>query len=182
MMKSTPLCLLTLALVGCGGGGDGNLVTLPAAATGAATDTAATEVIEQSSEPLDIGAANSGQPTASETTPVAAATAELNAAPSFDFQTQWEMAVDFNIAAARDKDGFLSICSSYEFDGESAYDVDFDSCAVRASISNGVFQNTINVTNDVEQLLAVIWFAEEFQPPLYSEFQLSNGQQQISWN
>lgn len=167
---------LALTLAACGGSGSGDLVrsqpdsSLPD--SGSITDGSSTDVAPDP----DLGAANGGTQPAE-----ADATADLLTTKSFDFKTQWEMAVDFDIGDAKAKDGFLSICSEFEFDGESAYDVNYDKCSIRSKISNGVFNSSVNVTNDIDGLLAVVWFNDQLDPPLYNEFELVNGQESIIW-
>ena len=163
-----------LLLAGCGGSGEGTM-TSGAAAVSAESSQDTVQVYEPATgaalEPDGNGVVTSA----------VSETAELVTTPQFDFSTQWEMAIDFDVGQARGKDGFLSICSDYEFDGESSYEVNYDECAVRGSISNGVYNASFNVTNDVKELLGVIWFADPFTPPLFQEFEVSNAQSSISW-
>ena len=165
--------LLPLALTACGGGGGSS-----EPATGAANPEPSvyTPGAGSVTEPAGSGVSDPTPPAAQ-----AASTAELSTTESFKFATQWELAVDFDVAAAKEKDGFLSICTDFSFDGEDAYDVNFDQCAVRASISNGLYNTSINVTNDVDAMLGVIWFSDPLSPPLYQEFAVTNGQESISW-
>lgn len=164
MPGSNVFCLLLVTactgLVGCGGS-DGQLLSAPVSA----------------STPPDSAAALA-EPTENV---VANRTADLKSTSSFEFKTQWELHVDFDIADARNSQGFLSLCSDYEFDGESAYQINYDKCALRAAIDNGRFNSSVNVTNDVTDLLAVVWFNEAFRAPLFLEFEIDNGQQLISW-
>jgi hypothetical protein len=195
--KLITIAPLMLLLTACGGGGDGELLLAPAQQPDSGADTASGGEEDTVS---GSGETSSGGDTGTETgtdSPVdatdaveeeeepyvaeAAATSELSSDDHFDFSTRWDLAIDFDIDAATGTTGFLSICTEYEFDGEDAYGVNFDKCALRASIVDGFYNGQMPVTNDITSVLAVIWFADESGAPVYNEFDLVNGQQSIEW-
>jgi len=196
-MKKTLIasCLSGLLLAGCGGGGGGGgqlllAPALPDSSGSSEQSSGAGNVTGEQDSQLNSSQGGSGDTEVTSTDeqapaelPVAEveASTELISDDSFDFKSSWEMVVDFDIADAGDGFGFLSICHEFEFDGDDAYTVNYDECSLRAPINSGVFNSLMDVTNDVTSVLAVIWFDDELTPPLFNEFELTNGQEQIVW-
>ena len=187
---------LVLLLTACGGGGgDGQLLLAPsqpdtggdtASGGDGSTDGSVVDGTVDGSGGADTDGGSDGGLVDEQAAPEpyvaeASASSELTSDDHFDFSTRWDMNIDFDIDAATGTSGFLSICTEFEFDGEDAYGVNFDKCALRTSIVDGIYNGSMAVTNDISSVLAVIWFADESAAPVYNEFELVNGQESIQW-
>ena len=96
-------------------------------------------------------------------------TGTLEVANDFAFDTARTIEIDFDLESARDTQASVSICTSYMADGD-AFDVDYDSCAVRAPMNDGVFSHSMEVTNEFDSVVAVVWFKDSTMAPLHREF------------
>ena len=197
MKKLIAIAPVIMLLSACGGGGDGELLLAPAQQPDSGGDTASGGDSSGGGDTVSGGGATSGGGNSGIDSPVdgaggaeeenepyvaeAAATSELSSDDHFDFSTRWDLNIDFDIEAATGTSGFLSICTEYEFDGEDAYGVNFDKCALRTAIVDGIYNGDMAVTNDITSVLAVIWFADQSGAPVYNEFELVNGQASIEW-
>ncbi len=123
------------------------------------------------SEAPSLGAALSQEPDAASTT--VANTNELQIDPTFDLASSRNIAVNFDIAEADGTDGSVSICTDYAKDG-SAFDVNYESCIVNAQMQDGQFSHLIDVTNEFDSVVAVVWFQTPGTDPLYKEFTVND--------
>ena len=168
MKNLITLASLTLLLAACGGG--------PLDQSG----TASGPVAETPEGPI------SETP---DTTPELEYTADLKSSADFDFSTSRAIAIDFDVVQARTSPGLMSLCTKYtEASGE--YDVDYDSCTVQSPLVDGVYSGSMDVTNDVDSVIGVVWFKDPDIAPIYKEFMLEvgakvarrgAGPQAISW-
>ncbi len=196
MKKLIAMAPVMLLLSACGGGGDGELLLAPAQQPDSGTDTASGGDTGSGGDTVSGGESSGGADSGTDSlvdgagevdgenepyVAEAAATSELSSDDHFDFSTRWDLNIDFDIDAATGTTGFLSICTEYEFDGEDAYGVNFDKCALRTAIVDGIYNGDMAVTNDITSVLAVIWFADQSGAPVYNEFELVNGQPSIEW-
>ena len=147
MSNSTIQCLFAVSLAGvlsaCGGGGEGGLA-----------------------EPAQ-GAAFAGPEV---TAPVTLTdTKTLEVANDFAFDTARVIDIDFDLESARNSQASVSICTRFEQNG-GAFDVDYDSCAIRAPMTDGVFSHQMEITNEFESVVAVVWFKDDTMDPLHRVF------------
>ncbi len=156
MKNLITLASLTLLLTACGGGPGGDS-SASASSTGISTVT---------------GTGPEGQNP--DTAPVLENTAELRSNADFDFSSSRAIAIDFDVAAATTSQGMMSLCTKYTKTGET-YDVDYNSCAVQAPLVNGVYSGKMDITNDIDSVVGVVWFADETMAPVYKEFSLEVG-------
>ncbi|MEM7259523.1 MAG: hypothetical protein AAF404_19280, partial [Pseudomonadota bacterium] len=96
-------------------------------------------------------------------------TKSLIVSDDFAFDTAQKISVDFDLTSARGTEGAVSICTSYEQDS-SGFDIDYNSCTVRGTMNDGVFSHTMEVTNEFESVVAVVWFQDSSIQPEYREF------------
>jgi len=54
-------------------------------------------------------------------------------------------------------------------DGD-AFDVDYTSCAVRGPMEDGVFSHSMEITNEFDSVIAVVWFQDSSLAPLHQIF------------
>ena len=156
MKNLITLASLTLLLTACGGGPGGD----------SSSDTGSTSVS------TDTGTGPSGQNP--DTAPVVESTADLRSSADFNFSSSRSIAIDFDVASATTSAGMMSLCTKYSKSGES-YDVDYSSCTVQAPLVNGVYSGNMDITNDINSVIGVVWFADEAVAPVYKEFSLEVG-------
>ena len=103
--------------------------------------------------------------------PVASAadTNSLTVSEEFAFDTARVIDIDFDIEAARGQEASVSICTKYAQDGD-AFDVDYTSCAVRGPMEDGVFSHSMEITNEFDSVIAVVWFQDSSLAPLHQIF------------
>lgn len=108
---------------------------------------------------------------ASEPAPVVLATDTntLSVSEEFSFDTARTIDIDFDLEQGRGQDASVSICTSYAQDGD-AFDVDYTSCAVRGPMVNGVFSHSMEITNEFDSVIAVVWFQDATIEPLHQIF------------
>ena len=140
--------------------------TLLSACGGSGNDQATVD-----SEVPSLGAALTDETTATSAT--VANTSELQIDPTFNLASSRTIDVNFDIAEAEGTDGSVSICTDYAKDG-SAFDVNYESCIVSAPMLDGQFSHFIDVTNEFDSVVAVVWFQTPGTDPLYQEFNVND--------
>ena len=88
---------------------------------------------------------------------------------NFDFSTSRKIAIDLNLAEAKDKEAHLSVCTEYTKNGNE-YDINYESCVIRTVLDSGVINTSLEVTNDAASVIAVVWFSDPAMLPVYQEF------------
>lgn len=170
MKNLITLASLTLLLTACGGGpgvdssdggSDGGPAVMVTGAEGQNPDTTtpATSTDDQNPD------------TAS---PALEYTADLRSSADFDFSSSRAIAIDFDVAAASTSPGLMSLCTKYTKTDDS-FDVDYNSCTVQAPLENGLYSGKMDVTNDINSVIGVVWFKDETIQPVYKEFSLEVG-------
>lgn len=108
------------------------------------------------------------------TVPTLEYTADLRSSADFNFDTSRAIAIDFDVEQARTSPGLMSVCTQYtETDGE--FDVDYGSCTVQSPLEGGVYSGTMDVTNDIDSVVGVVWFKDPDIAPIYKVFTLEVG-------
>lgn len=105
--------------------------------------------------------------------PDAVDTGTLMVDQNFAFPTSRKIEVDFDVEGARNADADVSICTDFATDNQN-YDVNFNSCTASGKLVDGVFQHTIDVTNDNDSVVGVILFQDSSIAPMYKEFSVDN--------
>jgi len=158
---------LTLVLTACGGGpGVDSSGEVGSTDLSAPTGTGSTDVS------TSTGTGSEGQNP--EIAPALEYTADLKSSADFDFSSSRSIAIDFDVAEATTSPGLMSLCTKYSKVDDS-FDIDYDSCAVQAPLVNGVYSGTMELTNDVNSVVGVVWFKDKSIPPVYKEFSLEVG-------
>lgn len=133
---------------------------------------------------INMGAAMSGSSGGGAVVPApstpAVQTADLQASVQFDFATSWDMDIDFTLPLANT---YMSLCTDYIKSDNGTVDVQFDSCIVRAPISNGQYSSdNVPMTNSVDSLIAVLIDYANPASPLYVEFTVAPGKESLDWS
>lgn len=92
---------------------------------------------------------------------------------NFSFETARKIIIDFDIPEAVGKDASVSICTEYT--AIDPFEVDYNSCPVKTSMTDGQFNHSMEVTNSYEKVVAVVWFTDESQAPIAREFTVEQG-------
>lgn len=140
------------AMTGCGGGTEGSNepgVAAALSATGSTVPAPATIVTGSELEVFD--------------------TKSLLVADDFAFDTAQQIDIDFDLESARNTAASVSICTSYQQDS-LGYDIDYDSCTVQSDMKSGIFNHSMEVTNEYTSVIAVVWFQDSGIEPIHREF------------
>lgn len=168
-MKTPSFLFMSIVLAvttACGGGGGGSSDN--AAATGTtSTPTPVTQTPSNDTPPPNEPPSTSAD---------AETTKDLVIDAGFDMQSSREITLDFDL----NTDGFLSVCSNFKRTSDN-YDIDFGSCVIRAPVTQGTYQNTLSISNAVEDLIAVVYQFDETAEPLYQEFNVADGGDRYTW-
>lgn len=153
----------------------GAITTSLAVLTGCGGDSNPTAALETGAA---LAATTDAVPPQSETTDAASIdltevsdTKSLTVAKDFSFATAQHIDIAFDLESARDTDASVSICTSYMEDA-SGYDIDYDSCSVRGPMVGGVFNHSMEITNEFDSVVAVVWFLDPSMQPMYQEFSI----------
>ncbi|MBA6364316.1 hypothetical protein H4J56_06900 [Colwellia sp. BRX8-4] len=80
----------------------------------------------------------------------------------------------FNLKIIRSDDddqaAYLSLCSDYQENSDGSYNINYDSCLLRTSLNEAVFETVITVTNDTEGLVAALWFVDGSRNPIIKDW------------
>jgi len=96
-------------------------------------------------------------------------TQDLQVDKKFNFASSRSIDIEFDIAEAASGDASVSICTEYQAGG-NAYDVNYESCTVSGDLEEGKFEHVMDVTNEFDSVVAVVWFQDPSSEPLYKEF------------
>lgn len=107
-------------------------------------------------------------------------TADLQASVQFDFATSWDMDINFSLPMTNT---YMSLCTDYKIMDNGAVDVKFDSCIVRAPITDGQYNSEdVPMTNAIESLVAVLIDYANPSTPMYTEFSVQPGKESLEWS
>lgn len=168
MKRISTIASMTVFLAACGGsGGSGenldNDLVLPDVDDLGASVTAS-----------DLDMPDLGVPVLGAALAAVVDTADLNVADEFAFDTARSIDIDFDLDNARDKAASVSICTGYAPQGD-AFDVDYASCGVQGEMVDGVFSHQMEVTNEFDSVMGVVWFRDASMQPMYQEFHVDDA-------
>ncbi|NTS76182.1 hypothetical protein HR060_04805 [Catenovulum sp. SM1970] len=151
--KTLIVLLASALLTACGGGGGGGDSSAPAAtqSTQTATETEAAPETETTLE------------TASIDDIIIAEDNDLSS--TFDLQLQ--------VSKLDEQRVYLSVCENYQALDNGEYDVDYNGCIVRTSLTDSGLDMSLTLANHSDQLVAAIWYFDG-NPPIYIEWQKTN--------
>jgi hypothetical protein len=80
----------------------------------------------------------------------------------------------FNLEITRSEEdnqpAYLSLCSDYQQHSDGSYDINYDSCLLRTSLSDINYETIVTVTNDTQGLVAALWFMDGIKEPLINDW------------
>jgi len=181
MKKIITAASILLLLSGCGGGGGDDSTAANASSATAANSTATNDsgtTTDNSTATNDNGTTtgnstgtNDGSDAGNSTR--VTSSSEIVASAEFNFAASRTVDIDFDVPEARNAEGMLSLCNEYTKTGDS-YDINYDSCTVQASMLNGVYNGKMELTNNVNSIVGVVWFTDPSIAPVYKEFAIAN--------
>jgi len=101
-------------------------------------------------------------------------TASLEVADDFAFATSRSIDIEFDLEQARGQEASVSLCTGYQPDGD-AFDVDYETCTVQGVMIDGMFSHQMEVTNEFDSVMGVVWFQDASMEPLYREFHVDDA-------
>lgn len=184
-MRKLPVvlsCLATILVTACGGGSiSGSFVDkylaeeevpAPAAALPTPEDLNPVPYVEDAVDNKDF------------TTIPETETSQILTTANFLFDTAKSVRLQVNLSQAHEIQSSLSLCTVYE-QTEAGYFVDYNSCAVKASLENGQFEYSMKMVNQFDSVIAVVWFPGQEFSPLYNELKvadLTQGESGYVWD
>ncbi|WP_372880111.1 hypothetical protein [Psychromonas sp.] len=153
--KYSALIIISFFLFACGGGGGGD-------STSQSVDSD-TVVQSSASEETASQTASSAVALESSSEQVVTRAADLSVPAGFDFSTGYPVYFSASLAQRNSETVFITLCSEYTQTGEE-YDVDYQSCLLKVSVTDGFFSETLFLTNDKQALVAVLWFFDGSDP------------------
>lgn len=99
-------------------------------------------------------------------------TSNLVASRDFSFPTARKVSVSLDVEEARGMTTDVVFCTEY-FALQDTFDVDYDSCLFQAEMHDGRLTSQVEVVNQYDSLLGVVWFPEKGTEPVYREFWLN---------
>lgn len=117
---------------------------------------------------------NNTNTTNSNTTTAEFKTADLVVSKDFTFDSARKLDVFVDVSSKASTQSNFSLCKNYTRNSNGSYNVDFDSCLLKTVLNNGQYQGNVNITNDVDKLISVVWFLDDIQNPQYNEINLAS--------
>jgi len=146
-------CMLPLSLIACGGGG-GSDSSAPAA-----PDTSQTEPEETPVEPV-----------------VEVNTVDVVASEDFLVKSTAELTLSIEIADLRFERAYLNLCHQTD-----SAEIDYNNCIVKTPLKNGMFEKTITIGHDVDQLELQVWRYDPTAEP-YTYVWVRDGEASMNWS
>ncbi len=92
---------------------------------------------------------------------------------NFRFDTAKLVRLQVDIAKAAGTQSSLSICTDYEAI-DDGYSVNYNSCSIKAQMLNGQFEHPLEIMNQYDSAVAVIWFPNQEFDPMYNELNVAD--------
>lgn len=96
-------------------------------------------------------------------------TAEITTQADFLFDTSRSVSLHVDLPSAYGRKASLSLCMDFQ-ESDVTYIVNYDSCALRATLANGQFVKNVELMNQFDSAIGVIWFTDQESSPLYRKF------------
>lgn len=98
-------------------------------------------------------------------------TAELLVQDDFTFTTARLENVSLYIPEASAMEAEASFCTDYTELADGSFDVNYNSCVLTAPLVAGALTEELDLVNQYNKALAVIWLEDTSMPPVFREFQ-----------
>ena len=97
-------------------------------------------------------------------------TASLQVLNDFTFDTARRTNVSLSIPEAITESAEATFCTDYSLDVSGDYDVNYDSCVLSAPLLGGQLNEDLDLVNQHDSVLGIVWFQEASMQPMYQEF------------
>lgn len=93
-----------------------------------------------------------------------------------NFNLNSERILDLRVTLSEEdmQPAYLSLCTDYVIDSENSYIINYDSCLLRAPLSENEYETTITITNDLKGLVAALWFVDDNKAPISMDWRFDN--------
>ncbi|WP_027874410.1 hypothetical protein [Spongiibacter marinus] len=163
--------LIIATLTACGGGGGGG--------SSAASETPSASSPSSAAPTGTTPSGDSSNEIANATPSEAATTSELIVPTGFDLEQDYQLTISAHAADFGSENAYLSVCSNFS-EANGSYDVDYSSCIMKATLSPQI-ERTLQIPNDVETLVAVVFALNGDNEPAFSQWQRS-GDSEEYWH
>ena len=163
-MKKTPVLvpIVFSTLVACGGGGGGE-----------SNSDNTTEAV--SNEPPSN---NTNTTTTNTEEGDASRTQDILVPSGFSFATDNTLNIYIDQETLDNKKAYLSICKDFSVNEKMQYTVNYENCLLRTLLDTNDFEASLHVTNDINRLVAAVWYLDSEHAPLFIEW---NNEGDFSW-
>lgn len=100
-------------------------------------------------------------------------TSDLQVASDFTFSTSRRVGVSLDIPEASDMQAEASICTDYTLMPDGSYDINYDSCVMTAPLQGGLLNDKVNLVNQHQSALAVVWLEDTTMQPVFREIEFN---------
>jgi hypothetical protein len=161
ILKFSCVVSFITTLIACGGG------------SGSATDNEQVSSTESESTETQVA------PVTQTPSPIASSSdSQLDIDPRFNLRSTYQLEVDVDLDL--NQRAYFSLCE--DTGGDSAYEINYEDCLIRAALSQGKLIQTIKVANHQSELVAAIWFYDGKEPLLYKWQASAEEEQSLSIN
>jgi hypothetical protein len=158
----TLLSIMSLLMLGCGGGSGDSTTADPVVSAEAVVVESPTVVVVADVDAVEpILAIDIVEP---DPNAIYESTAELIASKSFLLEQEYELAISYKNDGNRD--AYLSVCTDFT-EGEGGIKVNYNSCLLRTAIESD-YASTLTVANDNHRLVMAIWYFNDAKNPRYT--------------
>lgn len=165
--------LLSTLLTACGGGGGSESITAsPTKGTNDSQPSPPLPAPVQNQPDVTEFSLQESQPKESGVIIESTAQSSSDIAVPDGFALNSERTFNLKITRSKvdDQAAYLSLCSDYEHHDDGSYNINYNSCLLRTSLSEINFETVITVTNDTQGLVAALWFKDGTKEPLFNEW------------
>lgn len=100
-------------------------------------------------------------------------TAQFIALPEFLFDTARTVRLKVDMRDAVGTEASLSLCTDFQ-EAETGYKINYQKCPIQGVVSNGQFERALELMNQFDTAVAVIWFPNREFPPRFRKFELAD--------
>lgn len=97
-------------------------------------------------------------------------TAALQVLDDFTFDTSRNMTVTMSIPEAAIVEAEATFCTDYSANGDGSFDINYDSCVLSAPLFGGELSEELNLVNQHDSVIGVVWFQDPSMQPMYQEY------------
>jgi len=97
-------------------------------------------------------------------------TARLQVMDDFTFNTSHRTTVEMWVPEAVNVSAEATFCTDYQLIEGGGYEVNYNSCVLQVPLENGALNEELNLVNEHQSVLGIVWFQDQALQPVYQEF------------